>query len=196
MARLKRLRKILNPPSMKGFKPYGQESDTEEKEPVTLLYEEYEALRLCDYDNCNHAEASAIMNVSRPTFTRIYASLRQKLANAFVECRPIVVEGGKIYFDSDWHYCMKCHCNFNNPDKDRSIESCPLCGNQTFETHNSELETAFVMSGNCAEICVCPVCGEKVSREPGTACNQLVCSSCGAPLNRRAGYRRGSFKNQ
>ena len=194
MPRLKRLRKILNPPPIKGFKPYGPDLSATEKEPVTLLYEEYEALRLCDYDMCNHAAASAIMNVSRPTFTRIYASLRQKLATAFVECRPIVIEGGKVYFDSDWHYCVACHCHFNNPEKDRMVERCPLCGNQNFEKHIPESDTSFEMNGSCAEICVCPVCGANNSRQPGVSCNQLICSSCGAALNRRAGHRRGNSK--
>ena len=72
---------------------------------INLLYEEYEALRLCDYSMENHNRASEIMEVSRPTFTRIYASARQKLASAFVEGRQIVIEGGKVYFDSDWHIC-------------------------------------------------------------------------------------------
>ena len=92
--RKKILRKILNPPIIKGFKPYG--IGTERKNPgqVNLLYEEYEALRLSDYDGLKHHQASVIMGVSRPTFTRIYASALQKVAKAFVEGKQITIEGG------------------------------------------------------------------------------------------------------
>jgi predicted DNA-binding protein (UPF0251 family) len=81
--RIKRIRKVLDLPAIKGFKPYGLESNNRKKESVTLLYEEYEAMRLCDFDMYNHHNASIIMNVSRPTFTRIYASARKKVAKAF-----------------------------------------------------------------------------------------------------------------
>ena len=93
-----------------------------------FLYEEYEALRLCDYDMLNHHGASEAMAVSRPTFTRIYSSARRKLATAFVEGRQILIEGGKVYFDSDWYECKKCSCYFNNPEKEKFAEKCPLCG--------------------------------------------------------------------
>ena len=56
--RPKRLRKIINPPPVKGFKPYGTIKQAVHVEPVFLLYEEYEAFRLCDFEKLNHQEAS------------------------------------------------------------------------------------------------------------------------------------------
>lgn len=126
--RIKTLRKVLNPPIIKGFKPYGPETGKQNAGLVILLFEEYEALRLCDYDKCNHYQASVMMGVSRPTFTRIYASALQKIAIAFVEGKQISIEGGKVYFDSDWYQCSGCGCNFNNPEREKAIEKCPLCG--------------------------------------------------------------------
>lgn len=126
--RNKTLRKVVNPPLIKGFKPFGAESGKGNAEPVVLLFEEYEALRLCDYDACNQLQASVMMGVSRPTFTRIYASALQKIAIAFVEGRMITIKGGRVYFDSDWYHCKICDCHFNNPDKDQKINNCPLCG--------------------------------------------------------------------
>lgn len=130
--RSKRLRKVINPPLIKGFKPYGPDTPKNNNEPIVMHTEEYEALRLCDYDQYNHHHASELMGVSRPTFTRIYASARQKIARAFVEGRKISIEGGKVYFDSDWYHCQVCGCYFNNPEKDIKIEACPLCGAETF----------------------------------------------------------------
>lgn len=127
------LRKVLSPPIINGFKPYGQESGKLKLEAVNLLFEEYEAMRLSDYDTLNHHQSSVIMGVSRPTFTRIYASALQKVAKAFVEGRQIIIKGGRVYFDSDWYNCHKCKCYFNNPEKEKSIEKCPLCGDQEFK---------------------------------------------------------------
>jgi uncharacterized protein len=125
--RIKILRKVSNPPLIKGFKPYGSELVKQNPEVVNLLYEEYEAIRLSDYDKLNHHQASVMMGVSRPTFTRIYASALHKTAKAFVEGKQIVIEGGKVYFDSDWYHCKKCDCYFNNPEKEKTVKNCPLC---------------------------------------------------------------------
>ena len=125
-------RKISSPPKIKGFKPYGISEELEKSDIITLQFEEYEALKMCDYDQLNHCEAAAIMNISRPTFTRIYATARQKMVKALVEGLQISIEGGKIYFDSDWYHCTGCTCHFNNPDKEREVLVCPLCGKKEF----------------------------------------------------------------
>jgi predicted DNA-binding protein (UPF0251 family) len=147
--RHKRLRKVITPPVIKGYKPYGPDISQAHTEPVILLFEEYEALKLCDYDMYNHEQASRAMHVSRPTFTRVYATARQKIAKAFVEGRPISIEGGKVYFDSDWYHCQSCHCYFNNPEMDKKIEACPLCGSDSFA--NYILESQENTSQPCHE---------------------------------------------
>jgi len=131
--RNKMLRKVVNPPVIKGFKPFGGESVKESGEIIVMLLEEYEALRLCEYDKCSQLQASEKMCVSRPTLTRIYASALQKIARAFVEGRQIVIEGGKVYFDSDWYHCIACECYFDMPEKDATVECCPLCGSSQVE---------------------------------------------------------------
>ncbi len=141
MARAKTLRKVLNPPLVKGFKPYGPEKGNLNTEPINLLFEEYEALRLSDYDRLNHQQASVMMGVSRPTFTRIYASALQKIASAFVEGKQISIEGGKVYFDSDWYQCGYCGCNFNNPERENEIMNCPLCGNCQIKSYDLQNDT-------------------------------------------------------
>lgn len=122
-----RLRKVSNPPVISGFKPYRNKTVDERAETVFLQYEEYEAIRLCDYEMLNHSQASVLMAVSRPTLTRIYSRARRKVAEAFVLGKQIIIEGGKIYFDSDWFSCKRCGCFFNNPEKPVEINECPLC---------------------------------------------------------------------
>jgi predicted DNA-binding protein (UPF0251 family) len=176
--RLKRIRKVLNPPIIKGMKPYGHTSDSINQSLVTLLYEEYEALRMCDYDMITHHQASELMQVSRPTFTRIYATARQKIAQSLVEGRPIAIEGGKVYFDSDWYQCEDCKCYFNNPEKDKEVEECPLCGHSKVSRcdFDNTIESDKVIEAQ--DICVCNQCGFEQHHQFGKPCKEEQCPKC------------------
>ncbi len=130
MPRPKRIRRITEKPAISGFKPYGETVHKKRNEAIFLLYEEYEALRLCDYDNYNQCDAAALMNISRPTLTRIYISARRKIAQAMVEGRQLIIEGGKVEIDKEWMECNDCHCYFLNMKEDDSEQECPLCGSK------------------------------------------------------------------
>lgn len=183
--RIKRMRKVMDVPVVKGFKPYGVESGNLNSEPVALLYEEYEALRLCDYDRYNHYQASEIMSVSRPTYTRIYASTRQKVAMAFVEGRQIIIEGGKVYFDSNWYHCNTCKCYFNNPEKEIAIESCPLCGSANIKEYDYDNTNEGDAQKKCDDFCICPDCGYLIEHEFGHPCSEQICPKCNASMKRK-----------
>ena len=185
MPRLKTLRKVLSPPIIKGFKPYGPDSGKLNHQPVNLLFEEYEALRLSDYDLLNHKQASVMMGVSRPTFTRIYASALQKIALAFVEGKQISIEGGKVYFDSDWYQCAGCGCNFNNPEREKTIGNCPLCGNTQIESFDFPNEGEEGNDRHWEYACVCPQCGFEQAHQLGIPCNHLVCPTCNKRMKRK-----------
>lgn len=102
--RLKRI--IESPPVMEGFRPFG--IPMRDLEPVILLYEEYESMRLADYKGMTQEEAAERMHVSRPTFTRIYQQARQSIARAFVEGKAILIEGGDYHTDEFWYRCEDC----------------------------------------------------------------------------------------
>lgn len=138
--RPKIIRKIAIQPVVSGFRPYGMGQIAKKRDSLFLLYEEYEALRLCDYEKYTQAEASSFMNVSRPTLTRIYMSAREKIAQAFVEGRNIIIEGGKVSFDSEWYICDSCKCIFNNPSDEEIIEKCPLCGSRDINNYEKTSE--------------------------------------------------------
>ncbi len=65
-------------------------------EEVILHLEEYEALRLADYQSLYHEEAGARMGISRQTFGRLVARARQKVAEAMVTGKAIRIEGGNF----------------------------------------------------------------------------------------------------
>jgi len=113
MPRRKRLRKVVSPPGFKGYKPYGNRNG--KMQHVDLLYEEYEAIKLADYDLMNHQEACQLMGVSRATFARVYESARRKIAKALVETREIKSVYGNAHLDESWYECGKCSARFSMP---------------------------------------------------------------------------------
>jgi uncharacterized protein len=106
MARPEKCRRICNPPKMEGFMPYGMKKCN--LGPVILKYEEFESIRLVDYDLLSQGIAAKQMNISRPTFTRIYNRALKTIAKAFVEGKSIEIEGGNFQFEHDWYRCKKC----------------------------------------------------------------------------------------
>jgi predicted DNA-binding protein (UPF0251 family) len=65
MPRPKLCRIISDMPDIEGFRPIGVPMP--ESDPVVLLFEEYEALKLMDYKGLTQEESSVLMDVSRPT---------------------------------------------------------------------------------------------------------------------------------
>jgi len=180
-----RLRRISNPPVISGFKPYGNKENLLENENVFLHLEEYEALRLCDFEMLDHHRAAVLMNVSRPTLTRIYSRARQKIAEAFVLGKQIILEGGKIYFDSDWFSCHSCGCFFNNPDKQLDPKKCPLCGSNSFSNYVTNGFSPDESSHRCHDSCICPSCGYEKPHLPGFPCKDEICPECGKYMVRK-----------
>ena len=106
MPRPKQYRIICHPPLMQGFRPYGIPRQI--LQSVSLHFDEYESIRLLDYEGLNQKEAAEKMNVSRPTLTRIYENARKTIAKAFVEGKEILIEGGNVQFDKQWFRCNRC----------------------------------------------------------------------------------------
>ncbi len=126
MPRPQKSRKISNPPKMLGYQPFGIASISDE--PIDLQYDEYECIKLVNYDNLSHIEAATQMEVSRPTLTRIYNSALQKIAQAFVEGKAIVIEGGNFEYDKDWYKCKKCFKLIEGIENHEKCAGCTIYG--------------------------------------------------------------------
>lgn len=166
-----------NPPHFKGYKAIGLQESTN---PIVINFEEYEAIRLSDFELYGQVEASQIMEVSRPTFARIYESARRKVAQAFVEGKTIVFEGGKVYFDSEWYSCNSCGCWFNHPAKDQKILKCTLCGSTEIEQYKGDSQ-----HNTKNDICICPNCGNEKVHTPGIPCKIEICPNCNCQMIRK-----------
>jgi predicted DNA-binding protein (UPF0251 family) len=188
MPRPKRIRRMNNPPHFRGFRPIGL---PEENNPVVINFEEYEAIRLSDFELNGQVEAAQFMGISRPTFARIYESARRKVAQAFVHGKAIVFEGGKVYFNTEWFSCNSCGCWFNHPAKEIEIRNCALCGSTDIEQYN---ENAGLNS--VENICICPNCGNEKPHTPGIPCKNEICPDCKCNLIRKGSPHHHQMKNK
>ncbi len=119
-------RRVLEPPKIQGLKPVGVPLRFLER--IYLSLEEYEAIRLADYDGLDHQEAAMIMGISRPTFTRLIEKARSKVAESIVEVKELCIEGGSYTFSTHLQRCMDCgeFERFESPNQLANI--CPACG--------------------------------------------------------------------
>ena len=93
MPRPCRRRRVCNEPFVRDFVPHPVRPGHAD-EIVMLLVEEYEALRIIDFEKRTHEQCAAQMLVSRTTVTEIYERARFKLAEAVVKGLPLRIEGG------------------------------------------------------------------------------------------------------
>lgn len=85
---------------MRLFAPQG----AKELAPVVLLVEEYEAIRIVDLEKRTHDQCAQQMQISRTTATEIYEKARFKIADAIVNGKPLVIEGG------NYRICQETNC--------------------------------------------------------------------------------------
>jgi uncharacterized protein len=122
LSRPQKSRKICNPPKMKGFKPFGIRIC--ENTPVVLKFEEYESIRLVNYDNLSQDRAAVNMSISRPTFTRIYNKALKQIAISFVEGKVIAIEGGNYILEKEWYRCERCFKLIEGIENHFKCENC------------------------------------------------------------------------
>ncbi len=171
-------RVIERPPMMEGFKPFG--IPIHELEPVILLFDEFEALRLADYLGLPHEQAARRMNVSRPTFTRICDKARRTLATALVEGKALLIEGGTYQTEDYWYRCESC---WKLIIRANETSVCPFCRAATVRRLNPELPRCRTHG-----YCICTHCNTRIPHLKGKPCRESRCSSCGRALLREDHY--------
>ncbi len=96
MPRPKRRRFVCQEPDYICFHPEG----ISPLEEVILSVDEYEILRLVDFEKKTHQEAACQMQVSRTTATEIYEAARYKVADSLVNGKRLTIAGGNYQVHS------------------------------------------------------------------------------------------------
>ncbi len=94
MPRPKCCRNVCGVPDKNYFKPRG--IPISQLEEVVLSLDEYEAIRLADYEELYQEEAAARMNISRQTFGRIIEAAHKKIADVLINGKALKIEGGEV----------------------------------------------------------------------------------------------------
>ena len=92
MPRPPKCRRVESLPMVDYFKPRGVPMLNLDEAALPL--DEFEALRLADFEDLPHDQAAERMNVSRQTFGRVLASARKKVAQVLVLGQALRIEGG------------------------------------------------------------------------------------------------------
>jgi len=90
--RPKKTRWVKCEPQERCFKPLCR--PLKKLEGVYLTLDEFEAVRLGDFEGLQQIDAARKMKISRPTFSRIISSARSKIADGLVNIKAIKIEGG------------------------------------------------------------------------------------------------------
>lgn len=114
MSRPQRYRRICALPAHTRFKPDAASQGAE----VALTLDEYEAIRLMDHEGLTHEQCAEVMQVSRTTVTEIYAAARRRMAEALVEGRALVIDGGHVRLCDRHSPCVYNLCGESAPQQD------------------------------------------------------------------------------
>lgn len=107
MARPTRCRRVCAIPGVSCFGP----RECPDGETVCLTVDEYEAVRLIDYEKQTHEQCARQMGISRTTVTEIYKKARFKLSDCIVNGKNLQITGGHYRLcDGSGRPCRQTHC--------------------------------------------------------------------------------------
>jgi len=150
-------RRVWFQPGITYFKPAGISAAGLNQ--VVLTVDEFEAVRLKDFEGMDQIEAAKKMNISQPTFNRLLTSARKKLADALVNGKAIRIEGGTY----------KMVQQPIGPGMGRGFGRGRMGGG---------------FAAGPGGICICPKCGHEQAHARGQPCYQMKCPKCGTPMTR------------
>lgn len=118
MARPRKWRNVCDLPQRNRFGPIGAPVDLEDR--IVMTVDEYEAIRLIDMEGFSQEECAGQMKVARTTVQGIYAEARKKLAQALVEGKILLIEGGEYRLCRDRGQVCGPGCRMPGPRRDGS----------------------------------------------------------------------------
>jgi len=144
MVRPRNCRRVECLPGSQYFKPRGVPLSVLEEINITL--DEFEAIRLADFEGLYQDQAAEKMNISRQTFGRVIESAHKKVAEALVEGKALKIEGGDFEMNAIRKFkCYDCQHTWELPHGTGRPGNCPSC--QSVNIHRSEEDRNFATDG-------------------------------------------------
>jgi len=109
MPRPRKCRMVCCLPQISEFSPVAPK----EQRSIIMSIDEYETIRLIDYEGLSQEECAASMEVARTTAQQIYTVARQKIAHALVDGVVLRIEGGdyQLYHGEGKHCGCGSECH-------------------------------------------------------------------------------------
>ena len=125
-------RRITQAPRCVLFNPAGVPAC--DLEVVVLSLDEFEALRLVDFEGLYQERAAEQMNVSRQTIGRILEAARKKVVQVLLEGKALRIEGGEVEMNEMRTFtCQECQRPFGVAFGDERPAACPNCKSANIE---------------------------------------------------------------
>jgi len=127
-------RRVESVPDITYFKPRGIPLD--ELEIINLTVEEYEAVRLVDFEGLEQEQAAARMGVSRRAFWDDIQNARKKIADALVNGKAIEIKGGDFVVEVKRKFkCSDCQNEWDDTCEMGRPQKCPECESTNIHRH-------------------------------------------------------------
>ena len=137
MVRPKCPRQINGLPRSSYFKPRG--IPVSSLEEVVLSVDEFESMRLADYEGLYQEQAAEKMNISRQTFGRILESAHRKVADVLIHGKAMRIEGGVVEMPEMRKFqCNQCGHGWDLPFGTGRPPACPSCSSKDFHRRGSD----------------------------------------------------------
>lgn len=105
MPRPKKCRRVCFMPTQDRFGPLNSNNH---ESMVKMTVDEYETIRLIDYEGLTQDQCAQQMKIARTTVQGIYFEARKKIAAALIEGLELKIEGG------DYRLCEGLDNNYDN----------------------------------------------------------------------------------
>lgn len=147
MPRTPKARKVKCHPASSIFKPAGIPKIGLSE--VVLTLDEFEAVRLADFEGLYQDDAAGSMDVSRQTFGNILVEAHRKIADCLVNGKALRIEGGIVDIYDTLLECGKCLRRWPQPDEKQDLSECPACGSADIGSAESIKGTGHGMGCKC-----------------------------------------------
>lgn len=121
MARPKKHRRVCRLPQKNVIGTAGKKTSA----PAEMTVDEYEIIRLIDYEGFTQYECAKQMQVARSTVTAVYDKARYTIADAIINDKPIKIDGGDFALcENSKNCCGQCGKNKCGRCRHGSCEHC------------------------------------------------------------------------